>query len=64
MIRAYAFRAAAALLQGLAIPFLVVGYVATPLLDMAAWCIERAREWDPRLWDRDHDPRSDERRWP
>lgn len=27
--------------------------------------VDPAREWEPRLWDRDHDPRSDERnRWP
>lgn len=23
------------------------------------WWRERAREWEPRLWDRDEDPRSD-----
>lgn len=25
----------------------------------ARWCGDRAREWEPRLWDRDEDPRSD-----
>lgn len=27
----------------------------------ADWCEDRAREWQPRLWDRDEDPRDDAR---
>ncbi|WP_342106324.1 hypothetical protein [Methylobacterium sp. SI9] len=34
---------------------------ARPVLRLSRLCMERAREWDPRLWDRDHDPRSDTR---
>lgn len=40
------------LLQVAALPFLAVGFVATPILWCARWCQERAREWNPRLWDR------------
>lgn len=29
------------------------------VLSGARWCGDRAREWEPRLWDRDEDPRSD-----
>ncbi|MCP1550675.1 MULTISPECIES: hypothetical protein [Methylorubrum] len=29
------------------------------VLSAARWCGDRAREWEPRLWDRDEDPRSD-----
>ena len=31
------------------------------VLRCSSLCLDRAREWDPRLWDRDRDPRSDTR---
>ncbi|MHB2205031.1 hypothetical protein [Methylobacterium sp. CM6257] len=34
---------------------------ARAVLRASRTCQDRAREWDPRLWDRDHDPRSDTR---
>lgn len=48
-------------LRILSLPFLAIGWLATPILWGARVCLDRAREWDPRLWDRDHDPRSDTR---
>ena len=42
-----------------ALPFLAVGWVATPILWLAGRCRDRAREWDPHLWARNEDPRSD-----
>lgn len=48
----HALRLTASLLRGLSVPFLVVGWVATPVLAAAARCEECAREWDPRLWQR------------
>lgn len=50
--RWHLMRAAATALRWLSLPFLLVGSVATPILDAAAACEERAREWDPRLWER------------
>lgn len=45
------------LLQKASIPFLVIGWLATPVLAAAAWCGARARrhrppEWLLRLWPR------------
>lgn len=54
-------RAADFLLRGLSLPFLAVGLLATPILWCARACQDKAREWDPELWARDHDPRSDTR---
>lgn len=50
---AYALRAIAACLQLLAVPFLAIGWVGSPILWCARRCQDRAREWDPRLWSRD-----------
>lgn len=62
---ALAARCADQALQLIALPFLLIGWCATPILWAAAWCRDWAREWDPRRWDRDQDPRSDHRsRWP
>lgn len=53
---AYAFRALARCLQILAVPFLATGIAATwiahPILACARRLQDRAREWDPRLWQR------------
>jgi hypothetical protein len=46
-------RGLAALLQALAVPFLAIGWVATPILSTSGWLQERARQWDRRLWSRD-----------
>ena len=51
-LRWQAARVSATALRWLSIPFLVVGWIATPVLWAAAWCEDRAREWDPRLWKR------------
>ncbi len=61
MIRVHALRGVGLLLQGLALPFLLVGWIATPILQASAWCIDRAREWEARLWARGGDPRTDTR---
>ncbi|MHC2108907.1 hypothetical protein [Methylobacterium sp. CM6246] len=34
---------------------------AAAVLRVSRSCMHRAREWDPRLWDRDQDPGSDNR---
>ena len=60
MIWHLAARAAASALRGLAIPLLIVGSWATPLLLLSRRCEDAAREWNPRLWDRDHDPRTEQ----
>lgn len=57
-------RLAEASLQYVALPILWVGSLATPVLRASAWCGARAREaaareWNPRLWDRNGDPRAD-----
>lgn len=49
---AYVLRGLAACLQGLAVPFLAIGWLGTPILWCARQCQDRAREWDPRLWSR------------
>lgn len=51
-------RWAAFALRGLSLPFLGLGCLATPILWGARACQDKAREWDPALWDRGHDPRS------
>lgn len=38
--------------RALAVPLLAIGWCATPILWCARQCQERAREWDPRLWQR------------
>ena len=63
-LRVRALRLAEISLQYAAIPFLWVGSLAAPVLRAAAWFDDRAREaaareWKPRLWDRDHDARSE-----
>lgn len=49
-------RGCAVLLRTIAFPFIAIGWVAagcaTPILWLAGWCTDRAREWDPRLWQR------------
>lgn len=45
------------LLQKASIPFLVIGWVATPILQLASWCgirrrLHRPPEWLLRLWPR------------
>lgn len=50
---------AASALRGLSTALLWAGALATPVLHAARECESAAREWDPRLWDRDHDPRSE-----
>ena len=58
-------RAIAHLLQHLADGMFWLGSAvidgAAAVLRVSRSCLDRAREWDPRLWDRDHDPRSDTR---
>ena len=58
-------RTIAHLLQGIADGMLwfvdVLTAVIRVTLRASRSCMDRAREWDPRLWDRDHDPRSDTR---
>ena len=58
-------RAIAHLLQHLADGMIWLGSLlingAACVLVVSSACIARAREWDPRLWDRDHDARSDTR---
>ena len=49
---AFILRGLAALLQALAVPFLAIGWVATPILSTSGWLQERARQWDRRLWSR------------
>ncbi|KAB1068879.1 hypothetical protein [Methylobacterium planeticum] len=57
MLRWHLLRAAAVALRFLSTPFLLVGWFATPILQASAWCEDRAREWDPRLWARGGDRR-------
>ena len=38
--------------RALAVPFLAVGWLATPILACARACQVKAREWDRRLWER------------
>ena len=45
-------RAAATMLPWASVPFLVVGWLASPILWTARWCDECARGWDQRLWAR------------
>ena len=45
-------RIADLLLRSLAVPFLAIGWLGTPILWCARQCQDRAREWDPRLWSR------------
>jgi len=59
MIWHLAARVAASALRGLAITLLFVGSWATPILLIARRCEDAAREWNPRLWDRNGDPRAD-----
>ncbi|SFM91386.1 hypothetical protein [Methylobacterium pseudosasicola] len=58
-------RAIAHLLQHIADSMIWFGSAvidgAASVLRVSRSCMDRAREWDPRLWDRDHDPRSDTR---
>ena len=62
MIVARFFRTLEAALQGIA-DLGMIGVDAA--LAGARWCGDRAREWDPRLWDRGGDDRSEhEERWP
>ncbi|QGY05528.1 hypothetical protein MMSR116_29265 [Methylobacterium mesophilicum SR1.6/6] len=49
---AYLLRGLAALLQALAVPFLAIGWVATPILSTSGYLQEVARQWDRRLWSR------------
>lgn len=56
---AFGFGLAASALRGLSVALLWVGGLATPVLEVASECERAAREWDPRLWDRDHDARSE-----
>lgn len=49
---AYVLRTLAGCLQWLAVPFLAIGWVATPILFCSRQLQDRAREWDPRLWSR------------
>lgn len=64
-VEAAVLRAIAHFLQGITdglfwvIDMLTAGAKLT--LRCSRWCMDRAREWDPRLWDRDQDPRSDNR---
>ena len=43
-------RLAALALRGLSLPFLALGWLATPILWCARVCQDKAREWDPDLW--------------
>jgi len=47
---AFVLRGLAACLQALAVPFLAIGWVASPILACSRRLQTRAREWDPRLW--------------
>ena len=60
-IIAMGFGLAASAARGLSIVCMSVADLSTPILEFSAACERAAREWDPRLWDRDHDPRSDNR---
>lgn len=53
-------RAAATALQYLAMAHLRVGAAAAPILQASAWCLTKAHEWDPRLWARDGDERTEQ----
>lgn len=62
--RARSLRVAQSSAQGVAIALLWIGSLATPVLAVAAWLGAQAREaaareWNPRLWDRDHDDRAE-----
>ena len=52
IVAAFVLRGLAALLQALAVPFLAIGWVASPILACSRRLQDRAREWDPRLWSR------------
>ncbi|GJE26256.1 hypothetical protein [Methylobacterium organophilum] len=45
-------RIAASALRCIAMPLLWIGWLATPVLWGSSWCEDKAREWDPRIWDR------------
>ncbi|AWN35757.1 hypothetical protein [Methylobacterium radiodurans] len=64
-VPATALRILSAALRGLAAPFMGAAWllvqITKPILWCSRQCLERAREWDPRLWERDGDPRSDNR---
>lgn len=61
MIAARAAMLAADILRGLAAVLLWIGTQAAAVLFASRRCEDRAREWDPRLWQRNGDPRSDNR---
>lgn len=61
-VRTVLLQLAQDILQHAAMPLLWVGSLARPVLRAAAWCGDRAREaaareWEPRLWDRDGNTR-------
>ena len=64
-VEATILRAIAHMLQGIADGLLWLADLLTsgarPILRCSRLCLDRAREWDPRLWDRDQDPRTDTR---
>ncbi|GEP06446.1 hypothetical protein [Methylobacterium oxalidis] len=59
MIAAGAALVLASGLRKTAIGLLYLGTLAEPLLRASRWLEDRAREWNPRLWSRDEDPRND-----
>ncbi|GJE54548.1 hypothetical protein [Methylobacterium thuringiense] len=61
MISAIIARLTASALRGAAVVLLWIGDFATPVLAASRFCDDRAREWDPRLWDRNEDDRTDTR---
>lgn len=65
MLAVVSARALGFTLRCVAAPFLAAAWVlvqvARPILWASRQCIACAREWDPRLWQRDHDDRSDQR---
>ena len=48
MLRWHLARGVAATLRWSTLPFLLVGAIATPILQAEQWWEDRVREWDPR----------------
>ncbi|GEP09854.1 hypothetical protein [Methylobacterium gnaphalii] len=52
MIRFYVANFSGKALRGVAYGLTWIGGLAVPVLFASRWCLDRAREWDPRLWQR------------
>ena len=56
IVLVHLLRGCAVLLRLLAAPLILIGWVAASVAEPLIWtsrrCHDRAREWDPRLWER------------